>query len=114
MISLVIFILVAYGASNIMVFGSIFAKFREMIGVNKENPNFFGKLFGCMMCLPFWWGIILSITLFSPTLNLDLLQSYDFFGENPINKSILCSFFDGCLASGAVWLLHTLQEKLEK
>lgn len=113
MVSLFIFILVAYGASNIMVYGSIFANFREVMGVNKDNPSFFGKLFGCMMCLPFWWGVILSSFLFSPTLSTGLLTDYSFFELFTINKYILASFFDGCLASGSVWLVHTVQEHLE-
>jgi len=114
MVSLLIFILVAYGASNIMVFSSIFSRFRELVGVNRDNPPFFGKLFGCMMCLPFWWGIILSLFLFSPTLSTNLMKNIDIFELFTINKIILSTFFDGCLASGAVWLIHTIQEKLEK
>jgi hypothetical protein len=101
MVALLVFILVAYGASNIMVFSSIFKKFRNLFGVNADEPSFLGKLFGCMMCLPFWWGVLLSLFMYSPTGQLDLPIEY------------LNVFFDGCLASGAVWLVHTIQEKLE-
>ena len=101
MLELVVFILVAYGASNIMVFSSIFNKFRDLVGVDSDQPSFFGKLFGCMMCLPFWWGVLLSIFMYSPTGQVDV----------PIAH--LNIFFDGCLASGSVWLIHTIQEKLE-
>lgn len=111
MISLLIFILIAYGASNIMVFGSIFEKFRTIVGANKEEKSFFGKLFSCMMCLPFWWGVILSLFMYSPTLNTNLLHDIQILNIDKISLSI---FFDGCLASGSVWLIHTLQEKLEK
>ena len=97
---LLIFILIAYGASNIMVFSSIFKKWRKIF--LKISPNFFGELFNCMICLPFWWGVIISIFFYSPTLIL-----------SPDNI-ILTTFFDACLASGSVWLLHTLQENLEK
>ena len=113
MLALLIFILVAYGASNIMVYGSIFGKFRDIVGVNSEEPSFFGKLFGCMMCLPFWWGVLLSLFLFSPTLMSGLMQDIDVFGLFTIHKELLATFFDGCLASGSVWLVHTLQEHLE-
>lgn len=99
--ALLLFILVAYGASNIMVYGSIFANFRAMVGVDSDEPSFFGKLFGCMMCLPFWWGVLLSIFMYSPTGALELDIPY------------LNIFFDGCLASGSVWLIHTLQEHFE-
>ena len=100
MVELLVFILVAYGASNIMVFSSIFSKFRGIVGVDDENPSFFGKLFGCMMCLPFLWGIILSVFMYSPVGQLDI--------------QYLNVFFDGCLASGSVWVLHTIQERLEQ
>lgn len=71
------------------------------MGVNDEEPSFFGKLFGCMMCLPFWWGVLLSLFMYSPTGQLDI----------PIEH--LNVFFDGCLASGTVWLVHTIQERIE-
>jgi len=113
MTNLLTFILIAYGASNIMVFSSIFKKWRTFFGTDEEQPSFFGKLFRCMMCLPFWWGVILSSFLFSPTLSTGLLTDYSFFELFSINKYILASFFDGCLASGSVWLIHTIQEHFE-
>lgn len=118
MVQLLIFILVAYGASNIMVYGSIFAKFRYRMGVDSENPKFFGKLFGCMMCLPFWWGVLLSLFFFSPTY-----MAASHAVESPLvtmgwvmgdEVNLIATFLDGCLASGAVWLVHTIQEKLEQ
>ena len=109
---LLVFILIAYGASNIMVFGSIFAKWRNFWGVDSEEPNFFGKLFGCMMCLPFWWGVILSLTMYSPSFAMNGDEVHVLFGM-VLPNGILSTFFDGCLASGAVWLLHTTQEYLE-
>ena len=107
MVKLILFSMVAYGATNIMIFGSIFNGWRNFFGVNSDEPKFFGKLFGCFMCLPFWWGVILSIFMFSPTI--EFLN--DFYS---ILKFYLSLFFDGCLGSGSVWLIHTLQEKLEK
>lgn len=112
MIELFTFILIAYGASNIMVFSSIFKKWRQFFGTDNEDPSFFGKLLGCMMCLPFWWGIIISITMFSPSLQMNGHLPLTIFGFHvPVNY--LATFFDGCLASGSVWLVHTIQEKLE-
>ena len=29
-------------------------------------------------------------------------------------KEILGAFFDGCLASGSVWFVHTIQERIEE
>ena len=99
---LIVFILISYGISNIIVFGSIFGKFRNVMGVNEENPKFLGKLFGCMMCLPFWVGVFLSIFFYSPSF--DIMDGKYCF---------LSYFLDGCLASGCVWVIHTIQEKLE-
>ena len=97
---LILFILICYGASNIMVFSTIFEKWRNFF--DKYVP-FLGQLFTCMICLPFWWGVLLSLMVYSPsviTFNMDSI--------------ILGSFIDGCLASGGVWLVHSLQEKLER
>lgn len=113
MVALLIFILVAYGASNIMVYGSIFEKFRRLMGTHKENPSFFGKLFGCMMCLPFWWGVLLSIFMYSPVLATGMVQDINIFGLFTINDYVISVFFDGCLASSSVWLIHTMQEHFE-
>lgn len=110
---MIIFILVAYGASNIMVYGSIFEKFRNFVGVNKEEPKFFGKLFGCMMCLPFWWGVILSLAMYSPTATLGI-EDITFYDIVTIPKEFLTTFFDGCLASGSVYAFNVIVEKLEK
>ena len=111
MIDLIIFILVAYGASNIMVYGSIFKGFRNFVGVNDKNPNFFGKLFGCMMCLPFWWGILLSLFMFSPTYMIDGDAVRIITPDSWVFP--LSVFFDGCLASGSVYALNVLVEHFE-
>jgi len=108
---LLVFLAIAYGASNIMVYSSIFEKWRNFW--TKISPNFFGKLFGCMMCLPFWWGVILSITMYSPSYFMNGDQPMTFFGLFVVPSDYLSVFFDGCLASGSVWFLHTIQEKLE-
>jgi hypothetical protein len=98
---LIVFLLTAYGISNIMVFSSIFSKWRDFW--NRVSPNFFGDLFTCMICLPFWVGVILSSFIFSISDN--------YLG---INSVVLSSFIDACLTSGGVWLIHTIQEKIEK
>lgn len=103
---LLIFVLLNYGISNIIVFGSIFNSFRDFW--ERVNPSFFGTLFSCMICTPFWTGFLTSTTFqlmgypqFSPLAN---------YGMDNIYLSV---FLDGCLASGTTWLIHTIQEKLE-
>lgn len=82
------------------------------MGVYKPTKSFFGKLFGCMMCLPFWWGVILSITFTSPTMVY--INDLFLFNFLLIKNWVLSMFFDGCLASGAVWLIHNFEEALER
>jgi hypothetical protein len=84
-----------------MVFSSLFKKWREFW--LRVSPSFFGELFTCMICLPTWWGFIISFLVFSPAIM--------YLGVSSI---VLAVFLDGCLASGAVWLLHTIQESIEK
>jgi hypothetical protein len=101
MMGLIAFILTSYGASNIMVFSSLFKRWREFW--LRVSPNFFGELATCMICIPFWWGVILSLLVFSPAIT--------YLG---VTSLALATFLDGCLSSGGVWLVHTIQESLEK
>jgi hypothetical protein len=102
---LFIFILLGYGITNILVFGSIFNFWREFW--DKINPNFFGKLFSCPMCLSTWVGFVLSF-LFS------ILGLYTPMASYGLDIMPLNVFLDGCLMSGGVWLIHTIQEYLEE
>ena len=113
MTELLIFIVTAYGASNIMVFSSIFSKWRKFWGTDQNEAGFFGTLFGCMMCLPFWWGVILSLLMFSPALSTGGIDDIVIKGFT-FPKEVLGAFFDGCLASGSVWFIHTVQERIEE
>ena len=103
---IILIILVAYGISNIIVYGSIFEKLREY--AMAFSPNFFGKLLTCMMCTPFWVGFFLTLgsflsgyNQFSPFYNIGLENIY------------LCLFLDSCLISGTTFIIHTLQEYFE-
>jgi len=106
-----LFILIAYGFSNIVVYGSIFEGFREFW--KKFNPKFFGTLFSCMVCLPTWVGFFMSLTFFSPTLFYGL-GDLSVFGWFEVPKEAVSVFWDGVLASGTTWLLHTGQEMMER
>jgi hypothetical protein len=104
---LLLIILVSYGISNIIVFGSIFDGFRNFM--DDLSPNFFGKLFSCMMCTPWWVGFFLSLgaqlsgySQFSPFYNYGLENIY------------LSIFLDACLISGTTWLIHNVQEYFEQ
>jgi hypothetical protein len=84
-----------------MIFSSIFKPWRDFWV--RISPKFFGELFTCMICLPFWIGVLLGIFIYSPVIQILWIQ-----------PEWLGIFMDGCLASGSVWLVHSLQESLEK
>ena len=110
---LLIFILISYGISNIIVFGSIFEKFRNFW--EPISPKYVHKLLTCMICLPTWIGFMGSALIWSPTEAFNLVtHSLDVFGLFMIPKGLISVFLDGCLTSGSVWLIHTFQEHLEK
>lgn len=100
-----LFILLAYGITNIAVFGSIFERWRNFW--YKKSPKIFGKLFTCPMCLSFYVGWILS----------QLFNYYGLstpFSEYGVNYLPLLLFLDACFTSGCVWIIHTIQEAFER
>ncbi len=99
------FLLLSYGITNIAVFGSMFEGWRSFW--KKLNPSFFGKLFSCPLCLSTWVGFILSF-VFS---TLGYQTPMFLYGVDYLPLMI---FLDGCLTSGGVWFIHTLQEFLER
>ena len=102
--NLLIFILICYGACNNLIYGSIFEGFRNFLSKFGTGGNSIHKLFTCFMCLGTWMGFAISaILLFSG--NSTPLN---------INNVWLSIFLHGLLSAGGVWLLHTLQEALER
>ena len=95
---LIIWILAAYGMTQILVYGSIFDTPRDWI---KTNSTFFGDLISCVMCTSTWVGFFFSLTFFSPTIDLVSIPYSNIF-------------FDGLLASGSVWALNSFIEWFEK
>jgi hypothetical protein len=93
-----IWILAAYGMSQILVFGSIFDTTREWI---TKKSTFFGELLGCMMCTSTWVGFFFSLTFYSPTETMAFIPYTNIF-------------FDGMLASGSVWALNAMVEWFEE
>ena len=89
-----IWILAAYGMSQILVYGTIFDKPRNWI---TKKSTFFGDLLGCMMCTSTWVGFFFSLTFYSPTLAMCSIEYVNIF-------------FDGMLASGSVWGLNAIIE----
>jgi len=106
MIVLITFILACYGASNILVWGSIFEGLRNNIKKLGTGPKSLYKLFTCMMCMPTWVGFI-----FSAVLQLNGWPTP--FTEYGIDSLGWAIFFDGVLASGAVYAFNVLVEHFE-
>ena len=95
---LIIWILAAYGMTQILMYGSIFDKPRDWM-ISKSQ--FFSDLIGCPMCTSTWVGFFLSLCFFSPTLELTHIPYSNIF-------------FDGMLASGSVWAFNAFIEWFEK
>jgi hypothetical protein len=92
-----------------MVYGSIFYNMRTWIaaqGENLFNPlqhtwKFISGILSCMMCCSTWVGFFLGIFIFSPV---------NFFFDT---DKVISWFFDGLLASGAVWAINSIVEWYE-
>lgn len=108
MTQLVLFMILAYGFSTIMVYGTIFKGMRNFIKAYGESElifsdtfNFISGILSCMMCCSTWVGFFLGVVLFSPT--------HQFFGTSPY----ISWFFDGLFSSGAVWAINAFIEWFE-
>jgi len=102
---ILLFELLAYGITNILVFGSIFKGWRDFW--DKINPSFFGKLMSCPLCLSTWIGGMLSF-------GFNYMGYSTPFLEYGVTCLPLIIFLDACFTSGCVWLLHTAQEAFER
>ncbi len=99
-----IFIIICYGASNNLIYGSVFEGFRNFLSKFGTGGYSIYKLFTCFMCLGTWMGFAISAIL--------ILSN----NETPlsINGPILSIFLHGLLSGGGVWLVHTAQETFER
>lgn len=109
MTQLVLFMILAYGFSTIMVYGTIFKGMRNFIKAYGESElifsgtfNFISGILSCIMCCSVWIGFFLGLILFSPT--------HQFFGTSPY----ISWFFDGLFSSGAVWAINAFIEWFEE
>lgn len=99
-----IFSLICYGACNNLIYGSIFEGFRNYLMKFGTGGYSLYKLFTCFMCLGTWMGFAISSILISTG------------NETPIvtNNVYLTVFLHGLFSAAGVWLIHTLQEMLER
>ena len=109
MTQLLLWMIMAYGISNILVYGSIFNTPRNFIIKQAENQDsyftdffiFLKDMLSCMMCTPTWVGFFFGIFLYSPV--------HELLDVNPY----VSWFFDGMLASGSVWAINAIVEWFE-
>lgn len=109
MTQLLIWLIAAYGMTQILVYGSIFTEQRNWIhtwGESEYAPfnglgKFISGLISCVMCTSTWVGFLMSF-IWSPWMNI--------FDVN----AIFGVFFDGMLASGGVWAINSIIEWFEK
>lgn len=105
-----IWLLAAYGMSNILVYGSIFSGMRNTLsewGNSQYTPfrgvfKFISDLLSCMMCTSTWVGFFMSYVAYSPWNQIIGLNEY------------VSIFFDGMLASGFVWAFNGMVEWFEE
>ena len=109
MTALVAWAVLAYGFSTIMVYGTIFKGRRNFIKeygesdlMMSETLKFISGILSCMMCCSTWVGFFLGTFIYSPTHVLFNLTPY------------VSWFFDGLLASGAVWAINGFIEWFEE
>lgn len=99
MLKLILWILIAYGMTSIIVWGSIFESFRIWV---KTKSKFIGDLISCTLCTATWVGFFLSLSLGGLT--------YKSFEIN----WIIGIFFDGMITAGSVWIINSVVEFFEE
>ena len=102
-----LFILTCYGACNNMIYGSIFegwSNFLKTFGVGGYSLH---KIFTCFMCLGTWVG-------FAITALLAHINKLELTPWGDAGNLFITIFINGLLSGGGVWLIHTLQEFLER
>lgn len=104
-----LFILICYGACNNIIYGSIFQGFRDMLKIFGTGGYSIHKLFNCFMCLGTWMGFIITL-IFNYFGYINLTP----FGSFNITELYLVVFLNGLVSTTGVWLIHTLQEALER
>ena len=93
---LILFILICFGFTNIIVNGEIFEYIRSFI---EKKSTFFGKLINCSMCFGFWIGI--GVAFF-----INPLETYTTFWLSVVGCAVI--------SSATSYILDTIMYKIEK
>jgi hypothetical protein len=104
-----LWMIIAYGITSILVYGSIFAKTRNLINklANDEGTpsrgfwEFLSNMLKCVLCTSTWVGFFLGLFIYSPVYDI-------------LDVSLIVSwFFDGMFCSGSVWAINAIIEWFE-
>lgn len=106
----------AYGITTIMVYGrGPFGLCETIRNLASKISDGLGELFSCPLCFSTWVGMLTSL------LNLLCLSTHPFTPFSIILGStggiwigILIILLDGFFTAGIVWLLHQLEEAMER
>jgi len=107
---LLLWMIMAYGMTNIIVYGSIFNGPRNSINKASNTPHFpfrgffifLSDMIKCMMCASVWIGFFFGLVLYSPVHEMLGVPSWGSW------------FFDGMLSSGFVWAFNGMVEWFEE
>ena len=110
MTQLFLWMILAYGLCNIVVYGSIFNGPRNKLNELSLDTDsylhdfwvFIKEMTSCMMCFGFHTGWFLSFFVFSPV--------HAILGVSPY----FSWFFDAFLSSGSVWAINSIIEWFEE
>ena len=110
MTALFLWMMLAYGTANVVVYGSIFSGLRnffKMYGESKVLPfsgvsAFISNMIQCVMCFGVWLGFFLGLFVYSPVHEILGFTHY------------LSWIFDGMLASGSAWAINAVIEWFEQ
>jgi len=108
MTALILWMILAYGTANVVVYGKIFAGFRQSIYDYSLTSlpfasgfKFLSEMINCVTCFSVWYGFFLGAAVYSPV--------HEILGVNPY----VSWFFDGLLSSGAAWAINAVIEWFE-
>ena len=109
----IVYLIMCYGIANTIIFANgPFHIFRHMHSFLDKRFSQLNELLSCFICLPWWLGIIFSALNWFLLPNLPVTPMNLIFGDYIPWYFVV--FFDGAFTSGGVWIIHTIQESLEK
>lgn len=102
-----------YGIANTIIYGNgpfhIFANMHRILGQYCPQLN---ELLSCFICLPWWLGFTFSFCDLFLAPNIAVTPFNVLLGGNAPWWVIM--FLDGAFTSGGVWLINTIQDRIEK